>query len=70
MSPKRKQPTGQLHIHQPHIASMVGVSTDGRRAVVVSNVVDTSQPRVSQWAGEDVAAAETIEGGDFRESFP
>ncbi|KAJ7184060.1 hypothetical protein C8R46DRAFT_1026074 [Mycena filopes] len=64
---KRTKPkqSGELHAHRPHVATTVERSTDGRRAIVTSSVVDTSAPGPPAHYAEDVATAEAVESKEF-----
>lgn len=61
----RAQPSGELHTHQPHTATTVEMSADGRRALVASTAVDTVEPAIPSWHVEDLETTRALDGPDF-----
>ncbi|KAJ7021079.1 hypothetical protein C8F04DRAFT_1274148 [Mycena alexandri] len=56
---------GALHTHQPHTATTVEVSADGRRALLTSNALDTTVPTLPNYHAEDHDTARALEDPDF-----
>jgi hypothetical protein len=53
-----------MHVHQPHFAKVISVSSNGRNATARAHVVNT-EPRIPDYVQEDAATNAAVENWEF-----